>query len=385
MTCANTLGRLACASIIAIGISGGEAAWGVSFDDVARATLDDPSPFDVDGAVVGEPTLAIPAEVAEPLDVSAAPRMNRPAAPDWTRYSFAEALIMGRDNQALNQPLVVAVDPNTFAETTALGTQDLQFPYGGGFRTFYGYLGPDCRGWEIGYFGLYGLTASAAVPAADGIYAFPEFFGPDPAELGDTVTVTNTTTINNVEANMFHHFERWNMYREAWLEVDWLTGFRYVGVEDAARIDLVCCNGLDTYTYRVGTRNNMFGGQIGGRARLNWRRWALEGWGKAAILGNAAEQYQDPVVSTEGIPLRDYAASSTGTSAAMVADLNISAIYRLTQVWGIRAGFNTIWLGGTALALNQFDFSPSTDAGTVLQQGGSMFLSGVNLGLEGRW
>ncbi|MFM7034230.1 MAG: hypothetical protein ACKOYJ_03410, partial [Planctomycetia bacterium] len=291
--------------------------------------------------VNSEAIVAVPHEVLEPVEISKAGLPNLPPSPNWSRYAYAEALIMGRDNQAFNRPLVVAVDPSTFAESPALSSQDLQFPYGGGFRTFYGYLGPDCRGWEIGYFGLYNLMASASVPPGDGIYAFPDNFGPDLAELGDTVTVTDTTTINSVEANMFHHFERWNVYRKAWLEVDWLTGFRYVGVEDKARIDLTCCGGLDTYAYRVGTRNNMFGGQIGGRARLNWQRWALEGWGKAAILGNAAEQYQDPVVSNEGIPLRDYGTSTTGTSAAMVADLNITAIYRLTKVWGIRAGFNT--------------------------------------------
>ena len=71
----------------------------------------------------------------------------------------------------------------------------------------------------------------------------------------------------------------------------------------------------------------------------------------------------------------------------MIADLNVSTIYRLTDVWGIRAGYNLIWLGGVGLAPNQFDFSGSTVAsgGTLLQPNGSIFLMGANLGLEARW
>ena len=130
----------------------------------------------------------------------------------------------------------------------------------------------------------------------------------------------------------------------------------------------------------------MFGAQVGGRARWNWERWAVECWGKAALLGNAQRQFQDPLVSAEDALLRP-ARSSTGATPGMIADLNVSTIYRLTEVWGIRAGFNTIWLGGVALAPNQFDFGDPAAAasGTLRQPNGSIFLMGANLGLEARW
>jgi hypothetical protein len=147
---------------------------------------------------------------------------------------------------------------------------------------------------------------------------------------------------------------------------------------------MLCCNDTDSYRYGLGTRNSMFGGQIGGRARLNYERWAFEGWGKAGILGNAQKQYQEPVLSTISGQIRG-ARSSTDTAAAMVADINLSVIYRISQVWGLRMGFNTIWLGGLALAADQFDFTESDAGGTILQGGGGMFLSGVNAGLEARW
>jgi len=54
-------------------------------------------------------------------------------------------------------------------------------------------------------------------------------------------------------------------------------------------------------------------------------------------------------------------------------------------VWGIRAGYNLIWIDGLALAPNQFDFSVADNAGSALASGGGVFLNGANLGLEARW
>jgi hypothetical protein len=54
-------------------------------------------------------------------------------------------------------------------------------------------------------------------------------------------------------------------------------------------------------------------------------------------------------------------------------------------VWGIRAGYNLIWIDGLALAPNQFAFSDTTTSGSNLVSGGGIFMSGANLGLEARW
>ena len=68
-----------------------------------------------------------------------------------------------------------------------------------------------------------------------------------------------------------------------------------------------------------------------------------------------------------------------------IGDVNLSAIYRLTEVWGIRAGYNLIWIDGLALAPNQFDFTNTETSGTLLASGGGIFMHGANLGLEARW
>jgi hypothetical protein len=69
----------------------------------------------------------------------------------------------------------------------------------------------------------------------------------------------------------------------------------------------------------------------------------------------------------------------------MVADINLSVVYRLTSVWGLRVGYNLMWIEGLALAPNQWDFSTADGAGSGLDSAGGIFLNGANLGLEARW
>lgn len=65
--------------------------------------------------------------------------------------------------------------------------------------------------------------------------------------------------------------------------------------------------------------------------------------------------------------------------------MNVSAIYRLTDQWGLRAGYNLIWLDGVALARDQWDFTNTPASGPSLVGGGCLFLHAANLGVERRW
>jgi len=74
-----------------------------------------------------------------------------------------------------------------------------------------------------------------------------------------------------------------------------------------------------------------------------------------------------------------------GGSAAFVGELNLTGIYQLNQTWGLRAGYNLMWIEGVALAPAQTDFTLTSTSGTGLNRGGGLFLHGINLGLEARW
>ena len=306
-------------------------------------------------------------------------------APLWTSYALTDALFWGRDNQATNRPLVISVDN---APQPLISTRDLQFPVSAGVRAFYGQRDPSQGGWEIGYWGVFGQSATQFAAATP-----PDFLQmPDPLGGlmtidGETATVKYNSLVNSAEANVFSTWTEWRDHSGSWLTVDWLLGFRYVGVEEQASIVVDCCvvdNTRISVPYNVSTRNNGFGAQIGNRTRWTWERWAFEGWAKAGLLGNAQEQIQSPLIDFTGFEQRP-ALSSTGGQVSFIGDINTSLVYRLTDVWGIRVGYNLIWIDGLALAPNQFDFDVADGSGTRLASGGGMFMHGANLGLEARW
>lgn len=333
--------------------------------------------------------LAVPPplpQFAPDIDVTEVAFNGGPTFPEplWTSYALTDALFWGRDNQASNQPLIVSQGTGQPLVTA----QDLQFPFSAGVRAFYGQRAPDRGGWEVGYFGVYGQSATQYIAAAaPDFMQMPDPLGPLLTADGETATLKYNSVINSAEANLFTTSTDWRRPSDSWRTVDWLVGFRYLGVEEQASILMNCCVADDTLTpvpYGVRTRNNLFGAQVGNRTRWTWENWAFEGWAKAGLFGNAQKQIQDPLYDYTGF-LQRPGLSSTGGQVAFVGDINTSVVYRLTDVWGIRAGYNLIWIDGLALAPNQFDFSTADGAGTRLASGGGIFMHGANLGLEARW
>jgi hypothetical protein len=137
-------------------------------------------------------------------------------------------------------------------------------------------------------------------------------------------------------------------------------------------------------TYSLRTSTNYFGPQVGQWGRREWRRWAVEGWWKAAVCGTSAYQGADPVISGLSGEVRP-ARSASDAGVGVIGGLNGTVIYRLTDVWGLRAGYNCYWLTSAALAPTQYDFGNFVDSGTGINDNGTLFLHGVNLGVEARW
>jgi hypothetical protein len=119
---------------------------------------------------------------------------------------------------------------------------------------------------------------------------------------------------------------------------------------------------------------------------MAFERWATEGWMKIGIAGTSLYQSQTMADAFDPTPLRS-PRSGDAAGMGMIAEMNWTAIYRLSDVWGFRVGYNLISLTGLALAPDQWVFSPSNAAavGTGVHGTGSLFLSGGSLGLEARW
>jgi hypothetical protein len=321
---------------------------------------------------------------------------------DARHYAFADALFLQRDNAAVDRSLVVA------GGAAAITAGQFESPVATGTRIFVGDLGsgefgPNFPGWEIGYVGVYGMASRRQANDPSGGLAAAGPLGTTVTGFGDATLATATydSQINSAEANLvWHRFAPGRPARtggprgwpppvsaEASRSIDWLLGFRWVGLDETAALGFLPNAGEMPSTYSVTAASNMFAGQTGLRGRWTWDRWALEGWAKVGVAGIDVAQAQtivDQMNTAEPFrPLRGGVEGNVG----LVSDMMLSAIWRINDRCGLRVGYNLLWLTGVALAPDQFDFSASTspEAGTGVQRTGSVFLNGASAGVEARW
>jgi hypothetical protein len=315
-------------------------------------------------------------------------------AQDERNYAVFDALFLQRNNAAVDRPVVV---DSTAPNGAVISTGDLQSTIGTGARLLYGNYGEDDIGWEVGYLGVYGMSAAKEATSAGGsLEASDQVFATQTGlNNGFSARVTDSSSINSIELNMvFHDYDggynrrsgrpaqRCEGYDGG--HVDWIGGFRWANLQDEAVLSIPPGSSPQPSTYSVNATSNLFAAQVGTRGRMAFERWAVEGWMKIGVAGTTLSQSQTLYDALSTTPFRQ-PQSSDAVGMGMIADMNLSAIYRFDDVWGLRVGYNLIWLTGVALAPDQWDFTPSQAGGTGLNSTGSMFLSGANLGLEARW
>ena len=342
--------------------------------------------------------------VSEPLPVD--PLDEMPAAddacmqelrrccccPNWTHYAIFDLLFLQRSNQIGNQPLVYNSDTNTPVMTA----QDLYPSTATGMRLFYGELFTDSLGWEVGYTGIYGMFGQATATGNGNLEA-PSPLGPIVGNFNgaDTATATYWSTLNMAEFNVFCYDcceecgPTWcpltNCKRNCHC-INWMAGFVWAGLNEQANYTMSCCNDpVETSSYNVRSGTNYYGGQIGMRGRREWQRWAVEGWWKTALCGTNSYQSAGPITDSVSPYQVRGPESATASGVGFIGSLNGTLIYRLTQYWGVRAGYNLYWLTNSALAPTQWDFSNTATSGTGINDNGGIFLHGANLGVERRW
>jgi len=317
---------------------------------------------------------------------------ERPHAGIGETYWIVDSVFFQRDNQSTDQ-ILAAIGPNAI-----ITTGEPQFAVQPGLRLFRGSVDDCGRGWEIGYLGVWNMFADLDEGGLGDINAAdPLSFLVDGFDGRSLARATYTSTLNTAEANFLRRSchrgysrhsayprERCGNYRRG--TIDWLAGFRWAGLDEAAALQLSGGDFPGPSSYNVRSSTNFFGGQIGGRGRMEWERWAIDGWAKAALAGTAMSQSADPIASVfvPDPPIRP-ARSATEGGVGFIGDLNVNLSYRLSDTWRLRTGYNVLWLTGVALAPNQFDFAATNDAGTGLNGGAGVFLHGANLGLEAAW
>lgn len=385
-------GLAACAALVAS--MANPPAKAAPFEEAILAVVPATVPEAAGATIPVQPTpeapLGDPLDGPSEADDACMQELRRCCCPGWRHYAILDFLFLQRTNQAGNQPLVL-----DGADVPLLTVQSLQPSIGTGFRLFYGELVTDSVGWEIGYLGVYGMFGQAAVASPANLNA------PTPLGLAvnnfndaDTARATYASGLNMLEMNVFCYDCceecgptgcRLTDCRRNCHCIDWLGGFVWAGLNERASLTMECCDPPEPASYTVNTATNYFGAQIGQRGRREWQRWAVEGWWKTALCGTNAFQSGAPIQGSLATEPERGAVTGSSTGVGFIGTLNATLIYKLTREWGLRAGYNAIWLTNAALAPTQFDFNTAVGAGTGINANGVVFLHGVNLGVERRW
>lgn len=235
-------------------------------------------------------------------------------------------------------------------------------------------------GWEFNYFNIQAFSGgrNALSPAGDleQDYIFGFLF-PD-------VTAAQAVATSGIQS-----FELNRRKSLMGFDGDFLYGFRWVEWNDRLTVTDTTVTGTLTGSdlFIANTYDSLYGGQIGldmlllGDRKSAW----IEGLGKAGVYYNHASQssFADSI-STSQIR-RSTSAAADLTS--FFGELGFTGCYRMTDNWTARLGFTMFWLGNGTAAADQFYannlFSTQVESG--INNGATVFLYGVNLGVQAAW
>ena len=311
-------------------------------------------------------------------------------------YVVFDALFLDRDNATNNQPILLDGQSGLNPGGTIFTTRSMTPTTGPGVRLFVGEHGCDETGWEVGYWGVYGWYGDVRADVPGGL-AVPGELGKNVRgwDSANTVQANWSSTLNVVELNLLRSefsggcepcSPRPSRRCRQETEIDWIGGLFWAGLEEQAALQVTPFATRPSTAYRVANSSNLFGGQLGVRGRRTWDRFSLESWFKAGLGGAWLSQSASPITDSLPQPFQYRPGrESSDTGMGFLTNMNLSAIYRFTDVWGLRIGYNLAWISGVALAPNQWDFTDTTTSGTGVRGAGGLFLHGANLGLEARW
>jgi hypothetical protein len=293
-------------------------------------------------------------------------------------YAYVDGLILERDNQAAGRPLVLNLD----TEEVLLNMDDIDFDFDGGVRAVVGWRPCGwCRSIELVYWGLFDQSASALV-ADSGFLRLPDNLGAQVNNFffASEVAVRYDSQIHNFEVNLPCCTSCCDCPSSCW-ERSTFVGFRFLSLEEEFNIFATDFDEGST-DYNIRTENHLYGLQLGAQLRRCTGNWSWEAIGRAGIYYNDAERIVAPLMDYPDYEFRPGYSDSVGR-VAFIGDLNFNAIYHLNETWGLRAGYNLVWIDGVALAPDQLDFE-NLDEPRFVSSGG-VFLHGANFGLEARW
>lgn len=279
--------------------------------------------------------------------------------PLWA--ATADALFLNRGTPSSNVLAFNTADP-----TQNLNTSNFNFGVHTGFDlSLLRYLDSD-HALELRYFGVDHWRSEFSTPTTANNLLQINSAVPVFTFSGTGVDANYASALHNAEINGRRKInENWTL----------IAGFRYAELNERLSTSLVAS--AVPFSYDAAIRNRLYGFQLGGQARLlSRRKFSLDAFGKAGILGNAAAQ--SSTISTGVVTLR---ADGLSSRTAFMGETGATGTLQLLDRLAIRSGYRLLWLDGVAVASDQLAASDFA-SGVGFNGSGNVLYHGAFAGLE---
>ena len=316
-------------------------------------------------------------------------------------------------------------DVNTAETGETLGTDNLDFNYELGTRITLGYSLNPKNSLNFSFFGLQNFETSARLTAPAPVFPNPIIVQADldntpifpPLDtLGDRINVLDQPPPEgqgngnfditrsfisgyehriNYESKLYN-FE-FNYQRDLGstrtFRPSLIVGLRYMGAPEeftlntggAAAFSPQGLLAVPRGEYKIETKNNLFGIQIGANVDVDLsRNFTIGLRGKAGVFGNHGEQNSSISAFDfeTGNLLDRIEDGETQWTVAPVLEGTISADWRVSRNVSLTAGFNVMYVSGVALAPRQLDDFASTGKLGSIDFDGSSLYYGPSVGIK---
>lgn len=316
-------------------------------------------------------------------------------------------------------------DVDTAETGETLGTDNLDFNYELGTRVTLGYSFNPKNSLNFSFFGLQNFESSARLTAPAPGFPNPiivqadlddtpifepfESFGerinvldqPPPVGRGNGNFDITRSFISSYENRINYESNLYNFelnYQRALgsttsFRPSLIVGLRYMGAPEefslntggAAAFPPQGLLSVARGEYKVETKNNLFGIQIGANIDVDLsRNFSIGLRGKAGVFGNHGEQNSSISAFDfeTGNLLDRIEDGETRWTVAPVLEGTISADWRVSRNVSLTAGFNVMYVSGVALAPRQLDDFASTGKLGSIDFDGSSLYYGPSVGIK---
>jgi Putative beta barrel porin-7 (BBP7) len=196
----------------------------------------------------------------------------------------------------------------------------------------------------------------------------PVFVGFPGATVGTVATTAQTSFTGgdlSVRRSLYAtdrlRFEAFAGYRQLHLGDELDVSFRASG----ALAGILALTGDDS----IRTRNNFYGGQVGGIGSFTWGRWSLQGLSSVALGVNASDldfsRTRIISVGTAALPLVQVANGGRVDYFSVAAEAGVKLGFRVSEHAKLTFGYTALYWSNVRRAQEQFNLSPTLTGGTT--------------------